>query len=136
VAAGAVSAAYAGSLAWVANLQATADWERINERQPVHAAIDLLRTHHDGMAGRLGAAWDGYQAAAGQLAHVADGVSALNDGLIGLDRRVAEIERLAGSVPTRLQLPSIGSVSRPRPVTAKPAPPPPATNATSGASGG
>jgi hypothetical protein len=139
VAAGAVSAAYAGSLAWVLALQAEADRALVAERQPVGHAIALLRSHHERMTERLDAAWDAYAAAADNVTTVADSVGELNTGLAGLASRVAQVEAVAGSIPQRINLPAVKQITTPKSKGSKPAPaaaPPPPANASSGASGG
>jgi hypothetical protein len=132
-----VSAVYAGSLAWVVALQADTDRQLIAERQPVGDAIDMLRVHHDAMTVRVGDAWGAYQEATETFSDAADRASELNAQLAGLADRVADVVAVAGAIPQRIYLPAVSKVTVPKSVNPRPvAPPPPPTNATSGASGG
>jgi len=129
--------AYALSLAAVTTLQAGSDKALIDERAPMRNAIDLLTEHHNRMVAGVDAARRGYDAASGGYEDLSGRVEAVHDGIARLDRTVTTIEGSARSLPRSLNLPAV-PVRAPRiaasPVKA-PAPAPPATHGTTGASG-
>jgi len=121
---------YALSLAAVTTLQVASDQALIEEREPVRDAIGLLADHHDRMAARLDAANRRYEEASGGYDDLADRLATVHEEIEGLGRTVTTIEGSAFALPGSLDLPEI-----PRSVRPRAAPPPPATDATTGASG-
>lgn len=132
VMAGTAAGLYAVSLAGVTALQASTNEALAAERDPIAAAIAEQRTHHD----RLEATMDGAAAAYGEAAAAYTAILATLEAhetdLAALATAVKKAEGTASNlaVPARAALPRIVST-----VTARSAPRP-ATNATTGASGG
>jgi len=129
---GAAAGIYAASLAGVTALQASADAGLAAERQPVAAAIAEQRALHDSLDTALAQAADGYAEAAAAYAAILETLGAHEADLAALRAAVAAVEGSAAGLgtPARPALPTVRSS-----VGVAPAPRP-ATNATSGASGG
>lgn len=140
VAIGVSAGLYAASLGAVTSLQIATDRQFIEDRQPVSTAIDVLGKHHEDLTQRLADARDSYTAATSQYGSLAGDMKALHDRLIALRGQLAALDR--AKVPGSLSLPNLppirggGSVKAPPAPRAAPAPPPPATHAKTGASGG
>jgi hypothetical protein len=121
---------YALSLAAVTTLQVASDQTLIEERAPVRDAIGLLADHHDRLAARLDMARRRYEEASGGYGDLSDRLAAVHDDIEKLGRTVTTIEGSAFALPGQLDLPAVPRIAR-----ARAAPPPPATQATTGASG-
>jgi hypothetical protein len=128
VAIGISTCVYTLSLAAVTGIQVNRDRELIADRKPVQDAISLLSHHHDEMDARLAEASDRYRKAIRSYRGVAGGLDELHDGLDRLGKQLSELEGDAVRIP-RVTLPGV-----PRSLPA-PAAVPPATHATTGASG-
>jgi len=121
---------YAFSLAAVTTLQVASDQTLIEERAPVSDAIGLLADHHDRLAARLDLARRRYEEASGGYGDLSDRLTAVHHDIETLGRSVTTIEGSALALPGQLDLPAVLRIAPPRA-----APPPPATHATTGASG-
>ncbi|HEX4898328.1 MAG TPA: hypothetical protein VFV53_08245 [Candidatus Limnocylindrales bacterium] len=120
--------AYALTLAAVTGLQSSAEAATRMERAPTITAIDTMAADHDRLTARLDAARAAYEAAAGVYGDAGLQVADLGARLDALVAAVGEVSGTASSLPSSVQLPPIArSVAK---VAA------PATQATTGASGG
>ena len=120
--------AYALTVAAVTGLQASAEATARAERAPTIAAIDVMTGGHDQLAARLEAARSAYEAAAGAYSTAGLQVADLEARLKALAAAVTEVSGSAAGLPSSVRLPPVS-----KSVAAAPAP---ATQATTGASGG
>jgi hypothetical protein len=137
VALGLSTATYAVTLAAVTCLQVADDRALLSEREPVHDAIDLLADHHETMVRSLQTAREQYEQATTGYAALTGQVAAVHRRIDRLGRTVSALEGVGLRIPDRIDLPPVTKVSasRPAPRGAAPAPPPPATDGSTGASG-
>jgi len=120
--------AYAAALAGVTALQSSSEQTLVANHAPTVEAIDTLRAEHDRLEARLTAAGAAYNAAAAAYGELTGGLGRFEQGLGALAAQVTKVEGSAMTLPTSVRLPSVGRSSG---STARPA-----TNATTGASGG
>ena len=132
VAIGLSTSAYAMVLAGVTSAQADHDRRVISDREPMVDAVSLLASGHDRMQARIEAARSRYAAASDRYAQAAQQLGALQADLDRLARTLTRIEGTTFAAPPRISAPAAAGV---RPLAAAPAPAPPPTQATTGASG-
>jgi hypothetical protein len=132
VMAGAAAGLYAVSLAGVTALQAATDAEVAAARDPIAAAISEQQAQHDRLDAAVGAAAAAYAKAAASYTEVLEALGGHESELAALEGVVAKAEGSAAALvaPARLTLPTIRSTVSTRTVSR------PATNASTGASGG
>ncbi len=120
--------AYALTLAAVTAFQSASEAMARTERASTVAAVDELATAHDVVAARLEAARAAYAAAAGTYGSAGLQVADLEARLQALAAAVGDVSGTAAALPSGVKLPpvtkSVGSLAAP------------ATQATTGASGG
>lgn len=125
---GASTAGYALLLAGVAGLQSGADAGLVATRAPVARGIEDLTAGHEALRARLDATRGAYAGAVDTLLVATDWLDRLDEDLASFAGLVTEIDGAARELPTRVSIPPIQrSVSQVRI---------PATQATTGASGG
>jgi hypothetical protein len=131
VAVGVTAGLYAVSLAGVASLQAETNGRLAADRAPAAAAVEALRTSHDQTEAALARIAAGYADAATTYEQLAAGITRHETALGRLGKRVAAVEGSAAAlrVPS-VRLPSVSSG------TVYVASSRPATNVSTGASGG
>jgi hypothetical protein len=129
---GAAAGVYAVTLAGVTGLQAGTDAVLAAARDPIAAAIAEQQAEHDRMEVSIEAASAAYAEAATRYAAVLEALGNHEGALAVLAGDVAAAEGSASKlvVPSRPALPSVSTRAGTR------AAPRPATNATTGASGG
>lgn len=120
--------AYAAALAGVTALQSSSELALAEKHAPTVEAIDMLRAEHARLETRLVVAGTAYNEAAAAYGELAGGLGEFEQRLGALGAQVKKVEGSAMALPSSVRLPSVGrasqSASRP------------ATNATTGASGG
>ena len=152
VAVGLTTGVYAMSLLAATSLQVEHDKTLIADRAPVQAAIEALDVHHDRMESDLQRAGLQYQDGTSGYDVLAARLAALHAKMDAVNKKVAAVERISGSLPTDLFLPTMprtssrggssGGTSQgggTKTIKLPPAPraaPPPPTNGSTGASGG
>jgi len=135
VAIGATAGVYALSLATVTALQAGTNAGVAAARQPTVDAIATMRADHDALEAAVARAEASYTLAADTYAAIAAGISEHEAVLGRLAGLTDEIEGTAASLPTRIALPTVTRTTVTRTTVTRVAVRP-ASNATSGASGG
>jgi len=120
--------AYALTVAAVTGLQAGTEATARAERAPTIAAVDAMTMDHDRLAARLEVSRAAYEAAAGAYSTAGLQVADLEARLNALAAAVNDVSGTAATLPSGVKLPPVS-----RSVAAGPAP---ATQATTGASGG
>ncbi len=106
--------AYAASLAGVTALQAASEQSLAADAAPAAAAIDQLRSHHDGMDTRLAGAAAAYDRAAASYDEIAGDLAAYEKQLGTLATQVAKAKGSASWMPTSGgSLPSVARSSSP-----------------------
>lgn len=125
---GASTAGYALLLAGVAGLQSRAEASLAAAREPAVSGIEDLAAGHDALRARLDATRDAYAGAVDTLLAATDWLDRLDAELATFAGLVTEIDGTARRLPDRVKIPPVQrSVSQVRM---------PATQATTGASGG
>lgn len=120
--------AYAAALAGVTALQSSSEQALAAKHAPTVEAIDMLRAEHDRLEARLVVAGTAYNEAAAAYGELAGGLGEFEQRLGALATQVKKVEGSAMALPSSVRLPSVGRASQPASR--------PATNATTGASGG
>jgi hypothetical protein len=129
VLAGLSASAYAGSLAFVALLQSSADATLVAERRPVQAAADQLGASHDGLEADLAAVARRYTQLADRYGSLLPSIAHVESSVDALARTTSGVTDSTLTLPTRLSLPAVQAAPRVVRVAA------PTTQATTGASG-
>lgn len=129
---GATAGVYAMTLAGVTGLQASTDARLAAARDPIVAAIAEQQVAHDHLEAAVEAADAAYAAAAARYAALLASLGEHEGALAALAAEVTAAEGSAATlvVPPRPALPAVSASAGTR------AAPRPATNATTGASGG
>lgn len=121
------TAGYAILLAGVAGLQSENDAALAAARAPLAGAVERLAADHEGLSGVLERSRASYDSLSATYAAIAGRLGSLESTLTGFAGTVAEIDGQSRSLPTSFKVPALKTVSR---VSV------PATQGTSGASGG
>lgn len=120
--------AYALTLAAVTGFQSSTEATARAERAPTIAAVDAIAAVHNSLYQRLDQARAAYEATAGAYSSAGLEVASLEARLADLAAAVSEVNGTASSLPSSVKLPRVtGSVAAAKA---------PATQATTGASGG
>lgn len=129
---GAAAGLYAASLAGVTALQSGTDARLAAAREPIAAAVAEQRAQHDRLEAAVDLAAESYAGAARRYDLLLETLAGHEAGLADLGSAVGAAEGSAASlaVPARPALPPVRSSAGTRAVVR------PATNATTGASGG
>ena len=120
--------AYALVLAGVAGVQSADEAALRAERAPTVARLEALQAGHDALLDRVEAARLAYERGVGAYGLIGDGLGGYEDRLSGLAATVTGIAGAAAALPDRVSLPPIRTTVR--------AVQAPATQTTTGASGG
>jgi hypothetical protein len=127
VLAGCSTGAYALTLATVTTFQSGADGSLAREREPVASAIDSIASQHDDLERAISTAIQTYDEAAATYARLGASIADVEHGLDRLAGLTRKVSTSASTLPSRVTLPTVRS--GPRRAA------PPATHATTGASG-
>jgi hypothetical protein len=129
---GLATGAYSLTLAGITGLQSSSEVATRAARAPMVEAIGAMTTEHNGLQARLDRARVAYEATAGAYSDAGLAVAGLEASVADLAAAVAEVTGSASSLPSTVRLPAVSrSVTTVRAAAA-----PPATQATTGASGG
>lgn len=124
---GASAGVYAISLAGITALQSATDAQVTAEREPASHAVDVVAAAHDGLQSSVDGAAGAFTVAADRYGTLTGRLADMEASLDTLGQRVAKVTGAAGSLPARVNLPTIHASA---PVTrAK------VVHATTGASG-
>jgi hypothetical protein len=129
VLAGTSASMYAVALATIAMLQSGTDAQATADRAPMALAADTAASTHDSLERAVDDAAQRYSAVARRYEDLAPRLGDLQGALEALAASTAAITKSAGSLPTRVSLPQVQVAPAPRAAR-------PASNATTGASGG
>jgi hypothetical protein len=127
VLAGCSTGAYALTLATVTTFQSGADASLAREREPLASAIDSVASEHNDLERAISTAIDGYDEAAAMYARLGTSIADVEQGLDKLAGLTRKVSTSAATLPSRVTLPTVRSAPRRAG--------PPATHATTGASG-
>ena len=121
--------AYALTMAGITGLQSATEAAATAARAPIVAAIWEMTAAHDGLQARLDRARVAYEATAGAYSDAGLAVASLEARIADLAAAVAKVSGTASSLPAAVRLPAVTR-------SVRLAVAPPATQATTGASGG
>jgi hypothetical protein len=123
------TAAYAVSLAAVTTMQSDTDARIAADRAPIGLAADSIASEHRDLEAAIDEASRRYTVLTSRYGALEQGVGDMESGLDALAATAAGITDVAGSLPTRISVPAVRLAPAPRQAA------PPATQATTGASG-
>lgn len=129
VLAGLSASAYAGSLAFVALLQSSADAALVAERVPIRVAADAITANHDRLEAAVADATKRYAQLADRYSALLPGIAGVASSVDALARTTAAVADSTLTLPTHVSLPTVQAAPRVVRVAA------PTTQATTGASG-
>jgi hypothetical protein len=126
---GCSTGAYALSLAGITAVQSATDEALAQERAPLSRSLGIIAADHTILEWTISDLADQYDQLAAAYAGIGTTFGRVESGLDRVSGMADAITKSAASVPTRVSLPPMRAATRR-------AAPPPATHATTGASGG
>lgn len=125
------ASAYAGSLAFVAKLQSSADATLAAEREPIRAAAEAISASHDQLEAAIASAAHRYGRITERYGALVPGIAGVETSLDSLARTAAGVTDSTLKLPTHVALPAVQAAPRVVRIAAAA----PTTQATTGASG-